>query len=114
MAKNICPHNDGVRCPEDGRHCRTCGWFPDVDKRRRVQRTKRGCPPTQQPPERKRGRSRQVAKIDEAGNVLECYPSLVMAAAVNGLNPSSIKYHCQGTLRHPFKCTGGFSFRYAD
>lgn len=72
-------------------------------------------PLAETPPHRhKGGKSRQVAKINEAGDVLELYPSLVMAAAVNCMNPSSIKYYCQGTLKHPFKCTGGHSFRYAD
>lgn len=114
MAKNDCPYNSGVTCPESGRHCQTCGWSPEGARRHRMPKTV-VTPLAETPPHRhKGGKSRQVAKINEAGDVLELYPSLVMAAAVNCMNPSSIKYYCQGTLKHPFKCTGGHSFRYAD
>ena len=114
MAKNDCPHNSGVTCPESGRHCTTCGWSPEGARRRQGFRPAKSPPPDVQPTKHKGGKARQVAKINEAGDVLEIYPSLVMAAAVNCMNPSSIKYHCQGTLKHPFRCTGGYTFHYAD
>ena len=114
MAKNDCPHNSGITCPEGGRNCPICGWSPQGAKRRRMQKTAAIPSAEAQLPRNKGGKPRQVAKINEAGEVLELYSSLVIAADANNTNPTSIKYHCQGKLKHPFKCTGGYSFRYAD
>ena len=114
MAKNDCPHNSGVSCPEGDRCCSWCGWSPEGAEWRRTHRTVADPSAEDQVLRHKGGSPRQVAKINETGEVLELYPSLVMAAEANGTNPTSIKYHCQGKLRHPFKCTGGYSFRYAD
>ena len=66
------------------------------------------------PSRHKGGKPRQVAKINEAGDVLELYSSLTIAADANNMTPTSVKYHCQGKLKHPLKCTGGYTFRYAD
>ena len=115
MSKNECPHNSGITCPENGRKCSTCGWSPEGANRRRVPKTV--VAPSEEvqiPPRHKGGRPRQVAKINEAGDVLELYSSLTTAADANNMTPTSVKYHCQGKLKHPFKCTGGYTFRYAD
>ena len=114
MPKIDCPYNPGVNCPESGRHCAQCGWSPEVARRRRASKSVVASP-TEIPPSRhKGGRPRQVAKINEAGDVLELYSSLTAAADANNMTPTSVKYHCQGKLKHPFKCTGGYSFLYAD
>lgn len=34
----ICPHNEGVLC--EHMKCRSCGWNPRVDKKRRAQNGK--------------------------------------------------------------------------
>lgn len=114
MAKNDCPHNSGVICPERGRQCQTCGWSPEVDARRRNPNPNPVEQPSQQAPKHIGGRPRQVVKVDESGTILGFYPSLVAAAEANHMSPVTLKTHCQGKLKNPFKCTGGYTFRYAD
>ena len=31
----LCKHNGGVECPKFQRKCETCGWNPDVIKKRK-------------------------------------------------------------------------------
>ena len=30
-----CPHHRRVDCPVEDRRCSRCGWYPEVEKRRR-------------------------------------------------------------------------------
>ncbi len=55
-----------------------------------------------------------MAKITPEGTVIETYPSIVAAAEANHMTPTSVKNHLRGSLKDPFKCTGGYTFRYAD
>lgn len=114
MAKNICPHNDGVRCPEAGRRCQVCGWSSEGNKRRRNP-SKRTL--TEGQSERIQHRTphcRIVAKVNAAGRVLEVYPSIVQAAQANNMSAQSVKNYLRSKVKNPFKCTGGYTFQYAD
>ena len=45
-----CPHNAGLRCEPCGRDCKTCGWTPEGDARRRTAlRGGKTPPPKSQP-----------------------------------------------------------------
>lgn len=114
MPKIDCPYNPGVNCPESGRHCAQCGWSPEVAQLRRPPRPKQAEQGPVDPPRRKWPRCRIVAKVNEAGRVLEVYPSIIRAAEVNFMVPTVVKNHLGGKLKNPFKCTGGYTFRYAD
>lgn len=114
MAQNDCPHNSGVTCAEWERHCPTCGWSPEGEARRRGSKPKIPMPSPDQPARRNGGHPRRVDKVNEEGAVLETYPTLVAAAVANNMDRTVVKNHCQGKLKHPFKCTGGYTFRYAD
>lgn len=114
MAWNDCPHNSGVVCPTSCRHCQTCGWSPGVAARRRNPKLNTVEQPSQQAIKHAGGRPRQVVKVDESGAVLDIYPSLLAAAEANHISSVAVKNHCKGKLKHPFRCTGGYTFHYAD
>lgn len=114
MAKNDCPHNSGITCPEGGRNCPTCGWSPEGEKRRRGPKPNVPMEKIIQVIKHKGGRPRQVVKVDESGAVLDIYPSLLTAADANHISSVAVKNHCKGKLKHPFRCTGGYTFHYAD
>lgn len=113
MAKNECPHNSGVTCPEGGRRCQTCGWSPEGAKRRQRSMTKQAMLPTERVPSRPT-HTRSVAKVSADGRVLEMYPSIVQAAQANNMSSQTVKNYLREKVKHPFKCTGGYTFRYAD
>lgn len=114
MAKNDCPHNPGIICTERGRRCQTCGWSPEVAARRKKSQAgeKAETPTTQD--NHRAPNCRAVAKVNEAGAVLEVYPSIVDAAKANYMTEVGVKTHLRGKVKKPFKCTGGYTFRYAD
>ena len=114
MAKNDCPHNSGITCPEGGRNCPTCGWSPEGEKRRGSPKPEVQVEQIKQVLKHKGGRPRQVVKVDESGAVLDIYPSLLAAAEANHISSVAVKNHCKGKLKHPFRCTGGYTFHYAD
>lgn len=114
MARNDCPHNSGVVCPESGRHCQTCGWSPKGARRRQKSAPVRPAAVSEQTAPHRGGRYRSVAKITPEGTVIETYPSIVAAAAANHMTATGVKGHLRGSLKNPFKCTGGYTFRYAD
>ena len=109
-----CPHNSGVECAQaEPQRCARCGWSPDGARRR-------GAPlggevePSSVPLKRKSINGRPVVKVSEDGRVLGRYPTLRQAAAEHNMTATVIKNHTQGRIKNPYKCTGGFTFRYAD
>lgn len=105
MAKNECPHNSGIICPESGRHCLTCGWSAEGAKRRREHAPDKLVVAADPPAPRGNPHCRIVAKVNESGHVLEVYPSIIQAAEANYMAPAVVKNHLKGKLKNPFKCT---------
>lgn len=115
MAKNDCPYTPGINCPEKDRRCPMCGWSPEGAKRRRdLAQLKATVVPTAPSAPRKPPRGRIVAKVNESGRVLEVYPSIVEAAQANNMSSQTVKNYLREKVKHPFKCTGGYTFCYAD
>lgn len=116
MADYKCPHNKGVDCPQDKRHCETCGWSPEVDKRRReaAPGEKEGLfrhrPPARPP----RPARRMVAKVNARGQVLEVYDTATEAAQRNNVSRGTVRFQCTGQTKQATKHMRGYRFCYVE
>lgn len=71
-------------------------------------------PPTAVKKKRSNGHDRQVIAIDRNGNIVHRYGSVKNAWGMTGLNPSSIRKRCCGTIMGDEFRAYGYTFRYAD
>ena len=110
-----CPHNSGVECAQaDPQKCARCGWSPEGTRRRKGPASDRSVVTPEPSAPHRGGHYRSVAKITPEGTVIATYPSIVAAAEANHMTAAGVKNHLRGSLKDPFKCTGGYTFRYAD
>ena len=110
-----CPHNSGVECAQPNpQRCARCGWSPEVARRRQGPAQNRHTVVSEPSARRSGGHYRTVAKVTPEGIVIETYQSIVAAAQANHMTAAGVKNHLRGSLKDPFKCTGGYTFRYVD
>lgn len=59
------------------------------------------------------GLRRSIEKVDQDGNVVELYPSIMEAARKNYISRKSILIRCQNKVQDPYRLDG-FTYRYEE
>lgn len=60
-----------------------------------------------------RSTNKSVEMVDEAGQVVELYPSTRAAARANHMSHEAVRQRCKGLVKHPYSLTG-YTFQYED
>lgn len=106
-----CKYNSGVDCEPNSRHCKTCGWAPDVAMRRKAA-YKSGEQTKTKRQSKGKTCANKVAKINADGRVVAVYKSTNEAGQANGLSASAVKYRCDG--RKVKLDDDGYTYRFLE